>query len=100
MTRIFTPKVVTANDLLEGDVVYLAEGGGWTRSLRQALLLEDETAAKFCLERAGQDRGAIVDPYLADVVPDARSRPQPGHRREALRAQGPTNYRHGKQAKD
>ena len=31
----FTPKVITANALLEGDVVYLT-GDGWTRELREA----------------------------------------------------------------
>ena len=34
--RPFTPKVVTANDLLIGDVIYLTAAGGWTRDLAEA----------------------------------------------------------------
>ena len=40
MTRAFTPKVVTGNALLEGDVVYLAADDSWTRHLHEAELLE------------------------------------------------------------
>ena len=36
MPRDFTPKVVTANALLEGDVVYLDDNGNWTRDLARA----------------------------------------------------------------
>jgi len=32
MPRAFTPKVVTANALLEGDAVWLTEENTWTRS--------------------------------------------------------------------
>ena len=35
MARAFTPKVITANALLEGDVVYLT-GEDWTRDLNAA----------------------------------------------------------------
>ena len=31
MSRKFLPKVATANDLLEGDVVYLTPHDGWSR---------------------------------------------------------------------
>ena len=32
MSKSFTPKVVTANDLLKGDVIYQT-ANGWTRDL-------------------------------------------------------------------
>jgi len=36
MARAFTPKVVTASDLLEGDVIYLTEADRWSRNLSEA----------------------------------------------------------------
>ena len=94
----FTSKVLTANHLLEGDVIYLAPGGEWTRHLREALLFEEETAANDALSAARLRTDMLVDPYLADAVYNASGRPHPTHYREAFRASGPSNYRHGKQA--
>ena len=45
MARAFVPKVVTANDLLEGDVIYLTASGDWTRLHEEAELYEDEVSA-------------------------------------------------------
>ena len=33
MPRAFTPKVITANDLLEGDVIYYTADNSWTREM-------------------------------------------------------------------
>ena len=98
MSRPFTPKVVTANALLEGDVVYLAADGNWTRDLAEAELIEDETLASTLLADAETQHDRIVGAYLADMRagPDG---PEPAHFREAFRSRGPSNYRHGKQAK-
>jgi len=41
MVRPFIDKVVTANDLREGDVVYLTETNNWTRHLSEAEVLQD-----------------------------------------------------------
>ena len=41
MAKPFTPKVVTANALLEGDVIYQT-ATGWTRKLEEAEVLTDE----------------------------------------------------------
>ena len=32
MARKFTPKVITANHLLDGDVIYLTKDGNWSRN--------------------------------------------------------------------
>ena len=97
MPRAFTPKVVTANALLEGDVVYLTEDDRWTRQLTEAELIEDEAHAQLRLLDAEMRPGQVVGPYLADAVagPDG---PAPVHVRETFRATGPSNYPHGKQA--
>ena len=97
MSRPFTPKVVTANALVEGDVVYLSADGNWTRDLAEAELIEDETLAQTRLADAESQQDRVVGTYLADMRAGPRG-PEPAHFREAFRSRGPSNYRHGKQA--
>ena len=93
--RPFTPKVVTANRLVEGDVVYLDADDRWVPALREAEIHEDEAIAEARLLDASLRSDVVVGVYLADVRrgPDG---PEPVHFREAFRASGPTNYPHGK----
>ncbi|MGR3803508.1 DUF2849 domain-containing protein [Marinibacterium profundimaris] len=94
--RPFTPKVVTANDLLEGDVVYLAEDGSWTRILSEAALLTEEEHAKARLAEAETQPEKVVGAYLTDMKA-GKNGPEPVHFREDFRRTGPSNYAHGKQ---
>ena len=96
MARAFTPKVVTANHLLEGDVVYLTFDNTWTRQHSEAELIEDEAIAQLRLLEAQQRSGEIVGAYLADAKGGPNG-PEPVHFREAFRTRGPSNYAHGKQ---
>lgn len=96
MTRLFTPKVVTANDLLDGDVVWLTEDGRWSRSIHEAELLEDEAHATIRLLLAQSQGRRVVGAYLADARSGEQG-PEPVHFREAFRTRGPSNYSHGKQ---
>ena len=96
MARAFTPKVVTANDLMSGDVIYLAQDGSWVRSHRDAALLSDEAEAGARLFEAETQPHIAVGAYLADAD-DSATGPVPSHFREAFRAKGPSNYPHGKQ---
>ncbi|MGR3435497.1 MAG: DUF2849 domain-containing protein, partial [Shimia sp.] len=41
----FEPSVVTANDLMVGDVIYLTADDRWTRDLTEAERIEDEAHA-------------------------------------------------------
>lgn len=96
MPKAFTPKVVTANHLLEGDVIYQTLDG-WSRDLADAEILTDEAHADLRLIEASQQVADIVGAYLADVkVTD--DGPEPTHFREEFRKTGPSNYFHGKQA--
>ena len=52
MARDFTPKVVTANALIEGDVVYFTADNRWTRHLAEAEVLTDEADADLRLLQA------------------------------------------------
>jgi hypothetical protein len=96
MPRAFAPSVVTANDLLRGDVVYMDAGGAWVRDLARAEILTDEADAQLRLLDAQRDSGAVVGAYLAEMHPTGAG-PRPAHFREAFRAKGPSNYAHGKQ---
>ena len=95
MSRAFTPKIVTANALLEGDVIYLTADDRWSRDLAEAELIDDEAHAQLRLLEAETARN-VVGAYLADAIPGPKG-PQPTHFREAFRAKGPSNYAHGKQ---
>ncbi len=97
MSRSFTPKIVTANRLREGDVVYLTAEDGWTPHHHEAELIEDEAHAQMRLIHAVAQRQAVVGAYLADAKAGSRG-PEPTHFREAFRTRGPSNYFHGKQA--
>ncbi len=93
----FTPKVVTANALLEGDAVWLTEDDRWSRDMAEAELIEDEAHADIRFLLAKTQPGIVVGVELVDAKagPDG---PVPVHFREAFRTRGPTNYRLGKQA--
>ena len=97
MKHRFTPKVVTANDLVQGDVVYLTADDRWTRHHHEAELIEDEAEAQMRLLHAAAQKLVVVGAYLADARPGPRG-PEPVHFREAFRTRGPSNYAHGKQA--
>ncbi|WP_282129002.1 DUF2849 domain-containing protein [Roseobacter litoralis] len=95
MPKAFNPKVVTANHLLKGDVIYQT-ATGWTRDLAEAEVLTDEADADLRLIDAAQQHAVVVGAYLADIDPNADT-PKPIHFREDFRARGPSNYAHGKQ---
>ena len=92
----YSPKVVTANDLRLGDVVYLTEADTWSRLHSEAELIEDEAHAQMRLLHGASQRLIVVGAYLADAKagPDG---PEPTHFREDFRTRGPSNYAHGKQ---
>lgn len=86
-----TQRVLTANRLSDGLVVYLGAGGAWTTSLPDADLASDEQS-EARLTEIGEHAAAdqqIVDPYLIDVTAENGTR-RPVRFREAIRADGPT----------
>ena len=97
MPRDFTPKVITANHLLEGDVVYLTADDRWSQYHHEAELIDDEAHAAIRLLDAERQAATIVGAYLADAS-DGAFGPEPVHFREVFRTRGPSNYAHGKQA--
>ena len=95
MSRPFEPKIVTANALIEGHVVYLRADDSWSQYHFEAEYLEDEAHADLRLIDASRDP-SVVGEYLAKAT-KGENGPMPVHFRDAFRATGPSNYRHGKQ---
>lgn len=98
MNRKFTAKIVTANELLSGEVVYLRADTSWSPDHGEAEYLTDSTTADARLLAAEACGDLIVSPYLADAQVNLIGRPEPVLYREALRTRGPSNKFHGKQA--
>ena len=86
------PLILTANALLDGDVVYFTRKG-WSRQRGEAFVATDEAggeALDASLEEAIQD-GEVVEPYLIEAGQD--------HYRERIRLGGPT-MRYGAEARN
>lgn len=99
MARIIYPKIVTANHLLEGDVIYMMASGEWSRKHEDAKLFEDKDEAEIALKIAKGQAHILACAYLADAQIGDSGKPEPVHFREAFRTRGPSNYPdHGKQA--
>ena len=84
------PLILTASDLLDGDVVY-HDGAGWSRDLADALVARDEAEAQR-LEAAlarTEAEGVPVAAYLVTVA-GADGALVPDHYRERIRSFGPT----------
>ncbi|ADM09068.1 hypothetical protein PB2503_04967 [Parvularcula bermudensis HTCC2503] len=83
-------KVVTANDLMTGAVIYLKDDAGWTEDLRQAVVAEGDEALSL-LDQALADEAHAVGPYLMDVAEEEGVAPT-GRAllREQIRDTGPT----------
>ena len=97
MSRRFTPKVVSANHLIEGDAVWLTADDRWTRDMAEAELIEDEAVAQLRLLFAKGQPNTVVGVELVDAAKGSDG-PVPTHFREAFRTHGPTNYVLGKRA--
>jgi len=97
MPKPFTPKVLTGNSLLQGDVVYLATDKKLTSNLKDALVFMDKASAEQQLGNLECHSTEVVGAYLADITLE-NGEPTPSHFREVFRTQGPSNYFHGKQA--
>jgi len=84
-------QVLTANDLVAGDVVFLG-ARDWVADIGDALVAATPEEAARLEARGAEARtgSGIVDPYLVAVAMSADGVPQPLHFRERLRTRGPT----------
>lgn len=93
-------KILTANRLVDGEVVWLAQDHSWVSAIDGAAIAHD-AAAEERLARAGKAaflKNEVVDVNLIDIVL-VDGRVEPRRLRERIRAAGPTVRRDlGKQA--
>jgi hypothetical protein len=85
------PQIITANRLIDGDVVFRASDGTWRRGVDDAEVLVDGGAsdAAHAAALADVDAAVVVDVAVIDVtVLDGRI--VPVRLRERIRAFGPT----------
>ena len=83
--------VLSANRLLDGHVIYLADDGTWTERIERAkrLTTDEEQKSALTFGVAAESSCEIV---AADLVPllDDRQQPTPTRLKEIIRAVGPT----------
>ncbi len=85
-------KVITANDLRDGLVVFLDGEGGWTHDIAAARVVEDgpDLDEARRLRQGAGDARVVVEPYPIDVDGDRR-RAGAGAPARTIRAErGPT----------
>jgi len=95
------PQVLTANRLIDGEVVYLDATGRWVERLGEAQLLTSPAEGEMALGKGlkAENERKVVHAYLFDVVAQGDAL-KPVKMREIIRAAGPTVRRDlGKQAR-
>lgn len=97
MAKKYIPKIITANDLINGDVIYFTKSNDWSLKHDEAMPCLNQNEADEILAKAQLHQSKIVGAYLADIGFDKNQKPIPLHFREKFRAKGPSNYPHGKQ---
>lgn len=90
MAKPFAPKIVSANDLMDGDVVYLTGRETWSRKISEAAIAHDLEAADALLVQGEARQDLIVGAYLVDVALGKDKLPHPTHFREKFRLHGPS----------
>jgi len=85
------PQILTANRLLDGEVVYLATDGTWVEDLDGAAILASKAEGETALVKGieAERNQEVVHAYLFDIV-DAAQPLRPVKKREIIRAAGPT----------
>lgn len=85
-------KIISANRLADGIVVYFAEAGIWTPDIAQARRLggEAELEPALALAKADEKRNLILDPFAVDVKEVDTKGLEAVSLRNAIRAKGPT----------
>ena len=85
------PKVICANRLADGIVVYAGCDGSWSERISQAKIFASKAEAEAGLLIAQNDakRNLVVEPVVVEVAEDA-SGLRAVTLREAIRARGPT----------
>ncbi len=86
-----TTKIMTANRLRDGLVVYLGEHQSWTPAIAASQPAQDDDGyqALQSVADTAVANGEVIEAYLIDVDVDG-GEIRPARLREAIRATGPT----------
>ncbi|MEZ4257072.1 MAG: DUF2849 domain-containing protein [Polyangiales bacterium] len=82
-----TVHVLTANRLLDGAPLYLADGERWVDALANAKVLRTDDEREHHLAWARAQEALVCDPYVLDVT-ETTGGPVPTSARERIRAGG------------
>ncbi|NLH80736.1 MAG: DUF2849 domain-containing protein [Phyllobacteriaceae bacterium] len=84
-------RILTANRLIDGRVVFRDADGRWVERFADAAVL-DAAATETALAAAAADVAArrIVEPYAVEVI-EVEGRREPKAMREKIRVSGPTS---------
>jgi len=85
------PQMIIANRLVDGVVVFLAPGAGWTPAIASGVVIDDEAEAQRLLGAVKEleARSPVIDPQVIQVKVEGAT-VRPTEIRELIRAFGPT----------
>lgn len=82
--------LISANDLVQGTIVYLTESSQWDRSITSARKIEDHETATAVLTDIELTQQSVVSPYIVNATLSPEGNPMPTHFRDQFRESGPT----------
>lgn len=85
-------QVFTGQSLIEGDVVFMAADGNWSKDLQLAAVATSPEDVDALAQKADQSvkDNKVIDVYPIVVVRDEAGKLHPDHIREQLRVTGPS----------
>ena len=85
-------QVFTGQSLVDGDVVFMANNGSWSRDLQNAAVATDAQEVELLEQRAQRavEENMVIDVYPMVVIKDEQGNLQPDHIREKIRVSGPS----------
>jgi len=84
-------QIVSANNLLSGNIVYLTPDKGWSRELTEALLIDQPDTASELLETLEADQSVVLSPIVIDALLHRDGSIELSHFRNKFRESGPTH---------
>ncbi len=88
--------LLTANDLLNGDVVFWGQKAAWTQDFTDALVVSDENAEKKLVEigQKEEKNNIVVGAYIVPLIQEQEGQFKPVELRELRRCEGPSILNH------
>jgi hypothetical protein len=91
MTEVNAPKVLTANDLDTGAVLFYGIDGDWVGSINEAAVVQTPAHESALMERAQSTLNRVIDTYFVALRTPIEHGCVPTEMRERHRLKGPLN---------